>query len=1137
MAMFNMPLFSTVRPTPFSWPTSRLLFALSVGAILLATNVQVLEAVVFQAQGEMAGEVETDSVILQSRLTSSEELAGGDVPGTSGEARFEIAEHQDFREARLTEWLKAVPGNDFIVKVKVAGLQPGKQYFYRLIYGPDREQIKTGPVCSFRTLQGSEGTESVSFVVVTGMNYMSFHYGKLQDGVRNGAGAYQGEDKQFGYPALSTIMKMKPDFFVGTGDNIYYDSRDDWEATDRRSMRRKWHAQFVQPRFVELLRHVPTYWEKDDHDHRYNDCDCEGDRPPLSDLGIQIFREQLPVVDPLDAQAKTYRTHRVNRHLQIWLVEGRDYRSPNTMVDGPEKTLWGADQMVWLKQTLLESDATWKLLISPTPMVGPDDAYKIDNHTNHQGFRHEGRAFFDWIKEQQLDQNGFHVICGDRHWQYHSVDPTGIEEFSSGALVDSNSRIGRSPGDPKSTDPEAKIRQLHFQTEASGGFLRVLVTANGSLRCEFFDEQGENLYRIEKEPPEALRVLGKNAKNQLRDYLLQRIHQQYDARRHTVVNRLASRESLEQRQAHLRDRLRTLVGDWPEKSPLQARTTGRLKGDGFQIEKVVFQSRPNHYVTANLYLPDGDGPFPGVLIACGHSSYGKAYPQYQTAAMLMAKNGMVALVYDPIGGGERRSYLSGPRNSPLQHKLDNVNSVLVGRTAVGYQAWDGLRAADYLMSRVEVDQNKSLGMTGNSGGGAQTMHLMALDDRIGPAAPCCHITSLERNFELGSAGDGCQSAPLTGALGIDHPDFFVMRAPRPTIILAAEQDYKDIRFTRKTFAEARETYDLLQRADRMQMFAFNDKHSFSQPRRQAATQWMRQWLLGDSNPVIEPELATFEEKDLWVTESGQVLREFPDAVSVAALNLSRARQLASARKDFWQTHEISDALKKVRELAGIAEMIGPTEIERCGLIDRGDYQIEKLILRREGEVAVPALLTQAVPAVEKSPVVLYVDGAGKAFGASPGGPVEKLVRSGQVVLSLDLRGCGETSDPPNPIIYVAGDHRPAMWSMHLGKTLLGQRVEDILAALSCVPRLMEMEETMKIDLVGVGKAGPVALHAACLDSRIDRLTLRESISSWVEDVVAQPRDLHVISHVVPSALKFYDLPDLAALLGDRFALE
>jgi alkaline phosphatase/alkaline phosphatase D len=254
---------------------------------------------------------------------------------------------------------------------------------------------------------------------------------------------------------------------------------------------------------VTLFRNVPTYWEKDDHDHRYNDCDRTGNRKPSSELGIATFREQVPIVDPSDPEAKTYRTFRVNRDLQIWLVEGRDYRSPNRMPDGPEKTLWGSEQLDWLKTTLLASDATFKLLISPTPLVGPDDAYKIDNHTNHKGFRHEGRAFFKWVVQHGLHERGFYTLCGDRHWQYHSKDPLGVEEFSCGALVDENSRLGRKPGDPKSTDPDAQVEQFYTQGEPSGGFLRVTVgpgsePANGSARFTFFDEFGEVLYEAEK---------------------------------------------------------------------------------------------------------------------------------------------------------------------------------------------------------------------------------------------------------------------------------------------------------------------------------------------------------------------------------------------------------------------------------------------------------------------------------------------------------------------------------------------------------------------------------------------------------------------------------------------------------------
>jgi alkaline phosphatase/alkaline phosphatase D len=465
-----------------------------------------VKRVMSHAQGEMVGEVTQNSAILQSRLTWGNTLIDdrpgwpdGDLPGCPGISCFEISTSDDFEASFKTEWLEAVPEHDFIVKTKVAGLKPGTRYYYRLIYGPNEATTVRGDLCTFKTLAGEEVEAEASFVVVTGMNYYSFHHHY------NPPKAYKGEDKHFGYPALETILKLKPDFFVATGDNVYYDhpSRE-VRAQTQAELRRKWHEQFILPRFVTLFAQVPTYWEKDDHDYRYNDCDPYGDKKPSHQLGIATFLEQVPIVDPKDRDPVTYRTHRVNKHLQIWLVEGRDYRSSNDRPDGPAKTLWGQEQKEWLKQTLLESNATFKMLISPTPMVGPDDGYKRDNHTNPKGFRYEGEAFFEWLKENDFLAQHFYIICGDRHWQYHSVHPSGFEEFSCGALVDANSRLGRKPGDEKSTDPEAKVKQLYTYEEPTGGFLRVTVkpdfTSNSTIaEFSFYDEKGTILYTARKE--------------------------------------------------------------------------------------------------------------------------------------------------------------------------------------------------------------------------------------------------------------------------------------------------------------------------------------------------------------------------------------------------------------------------------------------------------------------------------------------------------------------------------------------------------------------------------------------------------------------------------------------------------------
>ena len=471
-------------------------------------------------QGVIVGEVGEDSAILQSRLTSSnprQDPRWEGIRGSGGWARFEIAESDQFEGSRMSGWIEASPYSDFIVKEKVKGLAPATRYYFRLHYGPKKDSLATSETGTFRTLAG-EKAAAYSFAVVTGMNYSFFHYTGSSR-----VPPYSGPDKELGYPALASILKLKPDFFVGTGDNVYYDHPGHrGRAQTRHEMRKKHHEQYSQPRFLSLFRQVATYWMKDDHDHRFDDSDAvnavrirapkqlayyprtnihEGESgsgfEPSHELGLDVFREQMPVVDPTERDPVTFRTHRVSRDLQVWIVEGRDYRSPLDQPDGPDKTIWGAEQKAWLFETLKASDATFKLLLSATPMIGPDSSSKRDNHTNFNGYRHEGDEFFRWLGANGISADEFFIACGDRHWQYHSIRPDGYEEFSSGALVDANAILGSFPGDPNTTDPEGKIKQPFHSPEASGGFLVISVVPDGSsARAEFrfYDENGKLLY-------------------------------------------------------------------------------------------------------------------------------------------------------------------------------------------------------------------------------------------------------------------------------------------------------------------------------------------------------------------------------------------------------------------------------------------------------------------------------------------------------------------------------------------------------------------------------------------------------------------------------------------------------------------
>ncbi|MFO7906181.1 MAG: acetylxylan esterase, partial [Pirellulaceae bacterium] len=263
-------------------------------------------------------------------------------------------------------------------------------------------------------------------------------------------------------------------------------------------------------------------------------------------------------------------------------------------------------------------------------------------------------------------------------------------------------------------------------------------------------------------------------KEMLHAYLMDKVYEAVD-RREAEYESVETPEEIEAYQERMRQFFIEQLGGFPDRTPLNARVVGRRQRDGYRIEKVIFESQPRHFVTAILYLPDGEPPYPGVLVPCGHSANGKARDLYQRAPILIAKNGMAALCYDPLDQGERHQLLDADGEPIITratqgHNLAGVGAILLGRNTATYRTWDGMRALDYLAGREEVDPNR-IGCTGISGGGTMTSYLMALDDRIKAAAPGCYLTSFQRLLETIGPQDTVQI--LTDAIGTNDIDIII----------------------------------------------------------------------------------------------------------------------------------------------------------------------------------------------------------------------------------------------------------------------------------------------------------------------------------------------------------------------------
>ncbi|HEY2018254.1 MAG TPA: acetylxylan esterase, partial [Bryobacteraceae bacterium] len=231
----------------------------------------------------------------------------------------------------------------------------------------------------------------------------------------------------------------------------------------------------------------------------------------------------------------------------------------------------------------------------------------------------------------------------------------------------------------------------------------------------------------------------------LPDYLASLAADAY-ARRNARLAKLTTPTAIRDYQAWARTTFRKLAGALPERTPLSPRTTGAFERDRYRVEKLVYESRPGLFVTANLYLPKGGtAPYPGVLFHMGHSTNGKGYAFYQRCCQGLVQLGHVVLAFDPIGQGERVNY---PRpgswlsalNSPTdEHTMPGRQMLLAGETATGAMLWDAMRSLDVLASHPQVDA-KRIGATGQSGGGTTTMFLSAVDDRIAATVVCSGIT-------------------------------------------------------------------------------------------------------------------------------------------------------------------------------------------------------------------------------------------------------------------------------------------------------------------------------------------------------------------------------------------------------------
>ncbi|MDA1314585.1 MAG: prolyl oligopeptidase family serine peptidase [Acidobacteria bacterium] len=617
----------------------------------------------------------------------------------------------------------------------------------------------------------------------------------------------------------------------------------------------------------------------------------------------------------------------------------------------------------------------------------------------------------------------------------------------------------------------------------------------------------------------------------VQEYFVDRVRE-IEKRSLEVKNSLSTKADAEAYVRATREKVRQCFGPLPERTPLNSRITGVVDRDAYKIEKVIFESRPNFLVTANLYVPKGRNfPLPAVVGTCGHSVTGKGEKAYQSFAQGLARMGYVVLLYDPIGQGERLQYTDANLEPRVgvgtgEHLHAGNQQFLVGEFVGTWRAWDGIRALDYLLSREEVDP-KHVGVTGNSGGGTMTTWLCGVEPRWTMAAPSCFVTTFRRNLENELPADTEQCPPRALGLGLDHDDFLTAMAPKPIIVLGKEKDYFDARGNEEAYLRLQRLYKLLGAEDNIARFRGSTYHGYSQENREAMYRWFN-GVTKISDAQTEPALTLEEDATLLCTPRGQVaaLESRPIYSFTKAKSQSLAQARGNPRGDRL-ARAVRAALKMPEERGVPDYRIFRTRKQR------GYPTANSISYAVDTEPGVHALVYRLSeePHYSRPPqgpkrAVLYVSHHSADVELREEPLVRELLAAEpqSAFFTCDVRGIGDsrpdTCGVDSFLTPYGSDYFYAIHSVMLDYPYVGQKTYDLLRVLDWLGSFGHEE----IHLAGKGWGAIAATFAALLSGSVAQVTLKNALTSYA-DVAESEQYFWPLSAFVPDVLKTFDLPD------------
>ena len=581
----------------------------------------------------------------------------------------------------------------------------------------------------------------------------------------------------------------------------------------------------------------------------------------------------------------------------------------------------------------------------------------------------------------------------------------------------------------------------------------------------------------------------------------------------------------------LKSKMMSAIGTMPERTPLNARTVATLRRDGYTVEKVIFESMPGVFVTANLFLPDGSGRRPAVVMSCGHSDTGKDCNTYLRACVIAVNRGFVALMFDPYYQGERRTSLR--KASCGSHNEMGLRASLIDWSAPLLRIWDGMRAIDYVLTRPEVDPER-VGYMGQSGGGTMTALMEAADDRIKAAAPSCFLTSLRALCAFMGPQDGEQNIYGQLSFGLNHTGY-VLIPDIPVALTCKFSDmfpYTGVMTLLKTVRTLESNVGI---GERTFLNCAPGPHGWTEATEQSSVMFLAKQLMPECRDMA------IDLEGLWQLDVGYNISKVDVALEEGERGCTKDRTtetlpgwrsimdiIAERAAKFRNARGQLDAASRAKTACALAKVKSPRETgyraKETSKASVDGLDVARVVVQYPVTGHMLPAVCVARPGADKAPVVVTAWG-GRTNGLAIAGA---YVDAGHPVMIADVSGIGEIGK--EKFFFYGAKDRPdeglgAMCYL-MGEPLVGRRATDMLVLADVMAGRCGGRRPILL------VSGPLAIpaaHAWASDaSAWSGVEVRDAPASWRDCVEGGAARLEKTRYadIVPTAYIHYDWTEL-----------